>query len=449
MIVEVLVVGERLVVDQLHVPSQERVGHVSLRGKDSTQLQQAALQVEDFAKSLGSLVAPDDPVLQVVDPLAQLIEEREVAVDDRVEDGVQQASGGPSHRVRPLLEAMHHVLDHGGAPPMDAHHIASAREEMDLTELRTAAPSCHLAGGGPAVRLRVRDDLVGHQDVLTRIAVDLGSLVAKVEVLLRERVNLELLAQQLELDGSGIGDVEPDQPPLRAADLVDAIELVLPQLPSRSIRVAYHRDDRGDPGRCLFHRAGVYSRLVAYNVLCCSSEFCSRPTRPAQRWRRHMGWLPTPVEELLNVALVGELTVVRPDGRAITHPLIPLYDGERILMHSSTLFSRKLEHIKANPKVAVSLSDDVAMKGNLDRATIQGTARVIEDDPHAQWERLILDLWRRKEPAIDQFLKARVALPLFFERAVIEITPQRCLYWPGGNTAREPQVSSAPARAAA
>ena len=97
----------------------------------------------------------------------------------------------------------------------------------------------------------------------------------------------------------------------------------------------------------------------------------------------------------------------------------------------------------------MSLSDDVAMRGNLDRATIQGTARVIEDDPHAQWERLILDLWRRKEPAIDQFLKARVALPLFFERAVIEITPQRCLYWPGGNTAREPQVSSAPARAAA
>jgi nitroimidazol reductase NimA-like FMN-containing flavoprotein (pyridoxamine 5'-phosphate oxidase superfamily) len=162
-----------------------------------------------------------------------------------------------------------------------------------------------------------------------------------------------------------------------------------------------------------------------------------------------MGWLPGPVEELLNVALVGELTVVRPDGRAITHPLIPLYDGEHILMHSSTLFSRKLEHIKANPRVSVSLTDDIAMKGNLDRATIQGTARVIEDDPHEQWERLILDLWRRKEPAIDQFLKARVALPLFFERAVIQITPERCLYWPGGNTAREPHVTVAPAKAAA
>jgi len=91
----------------------------------------------------------------------------------------------------------------------------------------------------------------------------------------------------------------------------------------------------------------------------------------------------------------------------------------------------------------------VAMKGNRDRATIQGTARVIEDDPHRQWERLILELWRRKEPSIDVFLKARVALPLFFERAVIEITPERVLYWPGGDTTATPQVSAAPREAAA
>jgi general stress protein 26 len=162
-----------------------------------------------------------------------------------------------------------------------------------------------------------------------------------------------------------------------------------------------------------------------------------------------VGWLPDPVEELLNVALVGELTVVRPDGRPVTHPLIPLYDGGLIFMHSSTLFSRKLEHIKRNPRVAVSLSDPVAMKGNADRATIQGTALVIEDDPHSQWERLILHLWRRKEPAIDQFLKARVALPLFFERAVLQIPPERCFLWPGGDTTVAPQVSEAPHEAVA
>ena len=157
-----------------------------------------------------------------------------------------------------------------------------------------------------------------------------------------------------------------------------------------------------------------------------------------------MAWLPAPVERLLEEALVGELTVIGRDGRPITHPLIPLYDGERIYMHSSTLFSRKLEHIKRNPHVSVSLTDPIAMRGLTDRATIQGTARIIEDDPHSQWERLILDMWRKKEPVIDAFLKMRVALPLFFERAVIEITPERCLYWADGDTTRAPAVTGAP-----
>jgi general stress protein 26 len=159
--------------------------------------------------------------------------------------------------------------------------------------------------------------------------------------------------------------------------------------------------------------------------------------------------MPEGAERLLEVALVGELTVIGRDGRPISHPLIPLYDGERIYLHSSTLFSKKLEHIKANPKVSLSLSDPIAMKGVEGRATIQGTARVVGDDPHTDWERLILDLWKAKEPAINDFLKARVALPLFFERAVIEITPERCLLWPDGDTQRPPQVSSATQSAAA
>jgi general stress protein 26 len=162
-----------------------------------------------------------------------------------------------------------------------------------------------------------------------------------------------------------------------------------------------------------------------------------------------MGWLPAPVQRLLEVALVGELTVVGRDGRPITHPLIPLYDGDKVYLHSSTLFSKKLEHIKRDPRVSIALTDPVAMKGNLDRATIQGTARIIEEDPHSDWERLILDLWRAKEPAIDDFLKARVALPLFFERAVIEITPQRCLYWVNGDTTRAPVETRVPREEAA
>jgi general stress protein 26 len=149
--------------------------------------------------------------------------------------------------------------------------------------------------------------------------------------------------------------------------------------------------------------------------------------------------MPAPVKDLLDVALVGELTVVDPRGRPVTYPLIPLYDGERIYMTSSTLFSRKLEHIKRDGRVSVSLTDPVAMTGRTDRATIQGDARVIEEDPHHGWEHL-LSIWERKEPAIVAFLKMRVALPLFFERSLIEITPRRVLYWADGSSAAPPVV---------
>ena len=54
------------------------------------------------------------------------------------------------------------------------------------------------------------------------------------------------------------------------------------------------------------------------------------------------------------------------------------------------------------------------------------------------------ELWRKKEPSIDDFLKVRVALPLFFERAVIEITPERCLFWADGRTDRAAVASRAP-----
>ena len=154
-----------------------------------------------------------------------------------------------------------------------------------------------------------------------------------------------------------------------------------------------------------------------------------------------MGALPEAVEELFDAALVGELTVVDERGRPVTHPLIPLYDGERIYLTSSVLFSRKLEHIKANPKVSLSITDPIAVDvERFRRATIQGDATVDDADLHSGWETKVLPMWRKKEPAIDFFLGKRVALPLFFERGVIEIVPRRVFLWEDGDTSRPPQV---------
>lgn len=154
-----------------------------------------------------------------------------------------------------------------------------------------------------------------------------------------------------------------------------------------------------------------------------------------------MGVVPEAAEDALNRALVCEFTVVRADGRPVTHPMIPLYDGEKILLHSSILFSKKVEHVKANPKVSVAVTDLTATHGEplRDRVTVQGDAAVHDDDPHTTWQR-ILPLWMAKEPIVKAFYAKRVALPLFWERALIEVTPRRVLVWEGGDTTRPPKV---------
>jgi nitroimidazol reductase NimA-like FMN-containing flavoprotein (pyridoxamine 5'-phosphate oxidase superfamily) len=154
-----------------------------------------------------------------------------------------------------------------------------------------------------------------------------------------------------------------------------------------------------------------------------------------------VGALPEPVEDVLNAALVCEFTVLNRRGEPVTHPMIPLYDGEKVWVHSSVLFSKKLQHIQADPRVSLAVTDLTATHGDpmTRRVTVQGEARVIDDDPHRTWER-ILPLWIAKEPIVKAFYAKRVALPLFWERALIEVTPRRVLVWEGGRTDAPPEV---------
>ena len=154
-----------------------------------------------------------------------------------------------------------------------------------------------------------------------------------------------------------------------------------------------------------------------------------------------MGVLPAEVEELLNAALVAELTVVNPKGRPVTYPLIPLYDGRFIYMTSSVLFAKKLQHMKANPRVSVTITDPIgAAVEPFRRATIQGDARIIEDDLHNGWEGHVGDLWIAKEPIVKDLIKKRFAMPLFWERSVIEIQPRRVYLWADERTDRQPEI---------
>ncbi|MBI4258960.1 MAG: pyridoxamine 5'-phosphate oxidase family protein [Actinobacteria bacterium] len=153
------------------------------------------------------------------------------------------------------------------------------------------------------------------------------------------------------------------------------------------------------------------------------------------------GRLPGRVEAVLNAALVAEFSVIGPDGLPITHPMIPLYDDGRIWLHSSILFSRKVEHVRRNPRVSVAVTDLGATHGEplRDRVTVQGDATVHDGDVHEEWQR-IMPLWVAKEPIVRPFYAKRVALPLFWERILIEIVPRRVLVWEGGRTDRPPEV---------
>lgn len=152
--------------------------------------------------------------------------------------------------------------------------------------------------------------------------------------------------------------------------------------------------------------------------------------------------LPYPVARLIDAALVGELTVIGPDGRVIVYEMVPLLWGDRIFMTSSVLDSAKVAHIKANPRVSFSVTNPDAVGSFTGKVTVQCDARVAEDDLHAGWEKLLAN-WKRKDPATLGLLRERRGFPLLFERVLIELTPRRTWFWPDGRTEREPQITVA------
>lgn len=150
--------------------------------------------------------------------------------------------------------------------------------------------------------------------------------------------------------------------------------------------------------------------------------------------------IPAYVEEVFSGALVAILSYLDSKGWISSHPMLPLYDPakQRLYFTSSILFSKKLEHIKRNPRVSVLFTNREYIKApNYHVVNVKGDARVYDEDIHRGWEWL-LPLWRKKEPYVDAFLKQRIALPLFWERAVIEVIPHEILVWENGDTSAEP-----------
>ena len=155
--------------------------------------------------------------------------------------------------------------------------------------------------------------------------------------------------------------------------------------------------------------------------------------------------IPEHVEKILDNALVCAFTCLDRKNRPVTHPLLPLYDREKgkIYFTSSILFSKKLEYVKNNPRVSLLFSNRKHIPNINDSefhvVLIKGNAIVDESDIHHGWEKLV-PLWQKKEPYIMTFIKQRIALPLFWERAVIEVEPKKIYVWEHGDVDRDPVV---------
>jgi len=169
-----------------------------------------------------------------------------------------------------------------------------------------------------------------------------------------------------------------------------------------------------------------------------------KSTEPAIRNR--LGLIPVPswVQETFNSYLVCEFTTIK-DGRPVTLPLLPFYlpDTGKLVVTSSILFSRKIEHMKENPKVSMLFSNPEGTKSGKHVILVQGNATTEDADLDHGWEKY-LSYWRKKEPYIDVYLAERERFGWFWKRVVVQVEPKRITAWKNGDTSQKPEVFGAP-----
>jgi general stress protein 26 len=155
--------------------------------------------------------------------------------------------------------------------------------------------------------------------------------------------------------------------------------------------------------------------------------------------------LPEAIEKLFEEALVAEFATIDHHGIIHVHPMLPLYKkGQGYLVFtSSILFSKKVEYIRENPKVSVFFNNEAGVRTKeYFPVLVKGLASYDDSDIHEKWMKY-LDLWKRKEPYIGKLLKQRFALPLFWERVIIEVKPIKIYAWRNGAINEEPIVIDA------
>jgi len=151
---------------------------------------------------------------------------------------------------------------------------------------------------------------------------------------------------------------------------------------------------------------------------------------------------PDWVRDVFERYLICEFTSID-NGKPVTFPLLFFYDANppRFAVTSSILFSRKIEHMKKNPKVSLLFSNPEGSGVEKHVVLVQGVAKCDDSDLDHGWERY-LPMWRKKEPYIDGFLAAREQFPWFWKRIVVEVEPRKILAWKNGDTSKPAEAIS-------
>jgi general stress protein 26 len=153
--------------------------------------------------------------------------------------------------------------------------------------------------------------------------------------------------------------------------------------------------------------------------------------------------LPNWVQDAFDNYLVCEFTTIK-NGKPVTLPLLPFYVPEtgKLIVTSSILFSKKVEHVKENPKVSMLFSNPEGSKGGKHVVLVQGIASADDSDLEHGWEKY-LTYWRKKEPYIDAYLAEREKFGWFWKRIVVQVEPKKITAWKDGDTSQLPQTFGA------
>src|SRR5439155_3157981 len=171
-VVDVAEVEPRVLGDELDVEAYQPVAHLDQRRDGALEAHQVALEVVDaLGRRLGERPA-EDRLLEPLELVLERVDDREVAVDDEVHEGVEDEPGALAEQAGRALAARPDLGVRQGRPVADGEDVARADEDVRLAEgdLAAAVSPLELAGAEPdeerlAVLLELRP-LVGAERVL-------------------------------------------------------------------------------------------------------------------------------------------------------------------------------------------------------------------------------------------------------------------------------------------